>query len=158
MMLGAYAHQEFPFEMIVEHLHLPRQGSRTPLVNILFVMQNVPPTNAELPGLTITQVDTDTASAKFDLALFVTEEPEGLSCSVSYSTDLFKEATIERIMNHYKALLRDIVAHPEAPIDSLEIYTEEERQRTIQKGKSLKRHLGKLKDFKEDLIDLSSEV
>ncbi|GHO70203.1 hypothetical protein KSC_090950 [Ktedonobacter sp. SOSP1-52] len=156
VIINAYTHQDFPFEMIIEHLHLQREGSRTPLINALFVMQNVPLTDAELPDLTITSIDSDTTSAKFDMALFVTEEPAGLGCSVAYSTDLFKEATIERIMNHYAALLQAIVTHPETPIDHLEIYSkEEEQQRTVQKKKSLQRHLSKLKDFKEDMIDLS---
>ncbi|GCF08361.1 amino acid adenylation domain-containing protein [Dictyobacter arantiisoli] len=156
--LNAYMHQELPFEMIIEHLHIPREGNRTPLVNVLFVMQNIPLTSAELPGLAIHPIDNDTASVKFDLALFVTEEPSGLSCSVNYSPELFKDVTIKRMMSHYKTLLHDIVAHPESPIDHLEIYTEEEgQQRTIQKGKSLKRQLSKLKEFKKDLIDLSAE-
>jgi non-ribosomal peptide synthetase component F len=154
--LGAYMHQDFPFEMVIEHLFLDREDHRTPLVNILMVMQNVPLSNAALSDLTITPVSTSTTSAKFDLALFVTEDQAGLDCSVNYSTDLFKEATVEQFMYCYITLIRNIVARPEAAIENLEITTQEEKQlQTAHKEKHLRRQLDKLKDHKKKLANLS---
>ncbi len=156
IVLGAYMHQELPFDMVVENMHLEREGNRTPLVNVLFVMQNTPSVRAELPHLLVSTVDYNTTSTKFELALFVTEEVSGLDCAVDYSTDLFERATIERMMSHYTALLHDIVVHPTSPVDQLNMYTNEQKQlNNKQRENRLKIHLNKLKDFKENLVDLS---
>jgi acyl-CoA synthetase (AMP-forming)/AMP-acid ligase II/NAD(P)-dependent dehydrogenase (short-subunit alcohol dehydrogenase family) len=128
MVLGAYAHQEVPFEMIVEHLRLKRQGQGTPLVNVLFVMQNLPETQANFPEVIMRPVDRGSIHAKFDLALFLSESSDGLSGSVNYSTDLFREETIARMMSNYEALLRDILAHSESPVGSLEIESAGEKE------------------------------
>ncbi|GHO80002.1 hypothetical protein KSD_77730 [Ktedonobacter sp. SOSP1-85] len=154
--LGAYTHQELPFEIVVEHLHLERVGNRTPLVNTLFVMQNVPAIEVELPDLHENSINSGTTFAKFDLALFVTEVPgAGLACGLNYSTDMYEEETIARIMSHYNELLRNIVAHPDSVIDTLDYYTQEEKQlRATQQKKRLSQHLSKLKGFK-DGTDLS---
>jgi hypothetical protein len=154
--IEAYMYQELPFDVLIENMHQAREGNRTPLVNVLFVMQNVPSVRVELPGLVVSPVDLDATSAKFELALFVTEEVAGLECSVDYNTDLFERATVESMMNAYAALLSGILAHPASPIDQLEISTEEQKQLHNEKRKkSLKQHLNKLKDFKGDLVDLS---
>ena len=156
MILGTYVHQELPFEMIIEHLRLEREGNRTPLINVLFVMQNIPTGDAELPDLSMETIDTTGTSAKFDLALFIAESPTGLECAANYSTDLFKEASINRLMTHYQTLLHEIVTHPETPIDYLEISTSEEKLRQdIQIKKRMQSRLSKLKDFKEDWTALS---
>jgi NAD(P)-dependent dehydrogenase (short-subunit alcohol dehydrogenase family)/acyl carrier protein len=129
MILGAYAHQELPFEVIIEHLRLERIGNRTPLVNVLFVMQNVPQAEVELSDTVIRPVEQKAVQAKFDLALFISEDTSGVSGSISYSTDLFKKETIAKMMGNYKALLQDIMAHPEASVDTLEIQSAAEKEK-----------------------------
>ncbi|GHO70194.1 hypothetical protein KSC_090860 [Ktedonobacter sp. SOSP1-52] len=156
MVLAAYAHQELPFEMIVEHLRLPREGNRTPLVNALFVMQNVPLTEAELPGVVARPVDREISSAKFDLAFFVSEGNDSLHCAVNYSTDLFKEATIAKMLRNYEVLLKDILDHPDTPVDSLEIQSateKDEGEKSRQQGIIARK--GKLKKIDRTGIELN---
>jgi acyl-CoA synthetase (AMP-forming)/AMP-acid ligase II/NAD(P)-dependent dehydrogenase (short-subunit alcohol dehydrogenase family) len=128
MVLGAYAHQELPFEMLVEHLRLPRAGHRTPLINVLFVMQNVPLADADLSDIQVHETHQEQIHAKFDLALFVSENSNGLHCSAVYSTDLFKETTIAKLLHSYEILLHDIITHPDTPIDGLEMRSEKEKE------------------------------
>ncbi|GHO80001.1 hypothetical protein KSD_77720 [Ktedonobacter sp. SOSP1-85] len=155
MVLGAYMHQELPFEMVVEHLRLERVGNRTPLINVLFVMQNVPASDAELPDLHVESVDREQTLAKFDLALFLLENAEGLSCSVQYSTDLYDKATIAQVMSRYTALLDDIVAHPEWPVDSLEIRSTGERgEEERMKQQNTRARQGRLKRVERTGIEL----
>jgi amino acid adenylation domain-containing protein len=141
MVLGAYAHQELPFEMLVEHLRLPRAGHRTPLINVLFVMQNVPLADADLSDIQVQLVDQEQIHAKFDLALFMAEDSEGLYGSVTYSTDLFKHETIATLMQRYEALLASIVSQPHAKVDSLDISTAEERVQKTKQQTTLRQSL-----------------
>ncbi|GHO79999.1 hypothetical protein KSD_77700 [Ktedonobacter sp. SOSP1-85] len=141
MVLGAYMHQELPFETVVEHLRLERVGSRTPLVNVLFVMQNVPTTEVELPGLVLEGVDREKNTAKFDLALFVTEDENRLYVSINYSTDLFREESIVAFAERYQALLRSIVAQPNTKIISLEMATEDEKERKTKEQQAMRQQL-----------------
>jgi len=157
MVLAAYMHQELPFEMVVEHLRLEREeGQRTPLINVLFVMQNVPTVEGELPGVTVRSLNRGTGTTRFDLALFLFENLDGLRCSINYSTDLFEEATIAKMLSYYEAILRAIVAHPDAPIDSLEIQPsveQEEMERSEQRGRVARKD--KLKKVDRTGIELT---
>ncbi|HET8840310.1 MAG TPA: amino acid adenylation domain-containing protein, partial [Ktedonobacteraceae bacterium] len=96
--LNAYAHQDVPFDLLVEKLHLERRKAMTPLVSVLFVLQNTPQARAEdleLPGLTATTFDAPVnLGAKFDLALFLSEGTRGLHGTINYSAELFDESTI----------------------------------------------------------------
>jgi amino acid adenylation domain-containing protein len=141
MVLGAYAHQEVPFEMIVEHLRLKRQGQGTPLVNVLFVMQNLPETQANFPEVVIRPVDRGSIHAKFDLALFIAEDAEGVSGSVNYSADLFKHETIAILIQRYKALLHSIMEKPDTRIASLEIATNAEMTQKSGQQAALRQNL-----------------
>ncbi|WP_172632002.1 amino acid adenylation domain-containing protein [Dictyobacter arantiisoli] len=141
MVLGAYAHQELPFETIVEHLRLPRTGNHTPLVNVLFVLQNVPHSESELADIVVRPVEQEAVHSKFDLALFVTEDSQGLYCTANYSTDLFKRETIEMIMQRYHTLLHSIVNQPHAKIASLEIATENEKAQKARQQTTLRQNL-----------------
>ncbi len=155
MILGAYAHQDLPFEVIIEHLRLERRDSRTPLVNVLFVMQNVPQAEAELADIVVRPIEQQLVQAKFDLALFISEDAAGLSGSISYSSDLFKETTIAKMMSNYKVLLQDIVAHPEAPVDTLEIQSTAEKEEEEQsKQQNILARKSKLKKIERVGVDL----
>ncbi|MFQ5610897.1 MAG: amino acid adenylation domain-containing protein [Anaerolineae bacterium] len=129
--LGAYAHQDLPFEKLVEALQPERDLSRNPLFQVMFVYQNVPMQQPELSGLSVTPVEVDHGTAKFDLTLTIFEEAAGLKASFEYNTDLFDADTITRLAGHFQTLLAGIVADPDAPISRLPILTEAERGRLL---------------------------
>ncbi|HET8842302.1 MAG TPA: condensation domain-containing protein, partial [Ktedonobacteraceae bacterium] len=134
VVLEAYTHQDIPFDSLVEQLHLERSSGLTPLVNILFVMQNVP--EAELTAtsseLTISPLgDTTAQQAKFDAAFFLIEGAKGLKGRVHYNADLFEENTIALLVKRYEALLQSILAHPDHPIQTLELATERDKKDAV---------------------------
>jgi non-ribosomal peptide synthetase component F len=128
--LGAYAHQDLPFEKLVEVLNPDRAISNTPLFQAQFVLQNAPTQKLRLPGLELSSLDGFNASptAKLDLLLTITEGKQGMGCVMEYSTELFDSNTIARMLRHFKKLLGSIVVQPDARIDTLEYLTEDERQ------------------------------
>ena len=117
--LGAYAHQDVPFEQLVEVLKPERHTSHSPLFQVMLVLQNMPVNNLELPGLTLQLLPSDSVTAKFDLTLDVAETDRQLVASFEYNTDLFNPATIERMAGHFTRLLDEIVANPNAPVQDL---------------------------------------
>ncbi|KJH70638.1 non-ribosomal peptide synthetase [Aliterella atlantica] len=144
--LGAYAHQDLPFEKLVEELQ-PRRLSHTPLFQVLFVMDNVPTANLELPGLTLLPLETNHETAKFDLALFVTEIDREIAATFCYKADLFDAATIARMAEHFQAILHSIVAHPDIRINNLDMFTNAEKEQknmveTKQEASKLKKFIG----------------
>ena len=130
--LGAYAHQELPFERLVEALQPERDGSQAPLFNVMFVLQNVPRSERRLRGLTMRHIELDKGTAKFDLGLSMAEGVDGLRGVFTYKTDLFDPATIERLTSCYRVLLESIVADPGRRISALPILTEVERHRVVE--------------------------
>jgi len=124
--LGAYAHQDLPFEMLVNALQPERDLSHTPLFQVMFILQNAPMEALELPGLTLSQLEVGTGVATFDLTLAIGEGPDGLSGALEYNTDLFDAATIQRMVGHFQTLLEGIVADPDQPISTLPLLTETE--------------------------------
>lgn len=123
---GAYAHQDMPFETLVEALQPNRDLSHTPLFQVMFVFQNTPPQTLEMSGLTFSPLETESGSAKFDLSLVLAEEKDGLLVSFEYNTDLFDESTILRLVDHFEVLLQSVVADPEQKISALPLLTEPE--------------------------------
>ena len=129
--LGAYAHQDLPFEKLVEELHPERNLSHHPLFQVAFSLQNTPIEALELPGLTLSQLDFDTPSAKFDLEFHMWQSPDGLRGQVIYSTDLFDDTTITRMLGHFQTLLESIVANPEQRLCDLPLLTESDRHQLL---------------------------
>jgi non-ribosomal peptide synthetase component F len=125
--LGAYAHQAMPFDKLVEELQPERSLSHNPLVQVLFVMQNLPRQKREITGLTLEPFELPTTRSKFDLAVFVVDGGDDLTCYWLYSTDLFDRTTIQRIARHFETLLTNAVAQPDARLSALEMLSEEER-------------------------------
>ncbi len=121
--LEAYAHQEMPFERLVEEVRPVRDLSRQPIFQTLVVLQNMPQERLELPGLTLRRVTEQRATAKFDLSLYLQETEHGLAGTLEYATDLFEQDTIERLKDHYRLLLEGVVADPEQPISLLPMLT-----------------------------------
>src|ERR1044072_6359471 len=105
--LGAYTHQDVPFEMLVEVLQPERSLSYTPLFQVLFALQNAPQEKLELSGLTLDLLDIDSGTAHFDLALLLEETEDGLEGVCEYSTDLFDEETIVRLVGKIGAEFAD---------------------------------------------------
>ncbi|MDF5731830.1 MAG: amino acid adenylation domain-containing protein, partial [Rhizonema sp. PD38] len=131
--LSAYAHQDFPFEKLVEELQPERSLSYHPLFQVMFVLHNLPAQTVELPGLIITQMDVNTVTSKFDLSLSLTHTEQGLHGTWEYSTDLFDAATIERMSRHFQALLAGLVANPRQRICELPLLADAERQQILVK-------------------------
>jgi amino acid adenylation domain-containing protein len=124
--LGAYAHQDMPFERLVQELSPERDLSRSPLFQVMFTLQNAPRGALGLGELRLRGVSTEGVSARFDLSLSVSEGSSGLGCSFVYNVDLFDAATIDRLAEHFLLLLRGVVATPSEPIARLAILTPEE--------------------------------
>jgi amino acid adenylation domain-containing protein len=129
--LGAYAHQDVPFEQLVETLKPERNLSHTPLFQVMFVLQNTPEENLALSGLSLSPLELDNVTAKFDLTLSMEETAQGMSSSLEYNTDLFNADTITRMVDHFETLLQGIVAAPTQPIAELPLLTEIEKHQIL---------------------------
>ena len=129
--LGAYAHQDVPFEMLVEKLQPARSLSHTPLFQAALALQNVPAPALEVPGLRVTPLDVEGGTAKFDLLLTVHDTEEGLKCRLQYNTDLFDDSTVERMGGHLRNLLVGAVAEPGRRLSELPLLSEEERTQLL---------------------------
>ena len=153
--LGAYAHQDMPFDKLVEELQPERNLSHNPLVQVLFVMQNLPRRRRELTGLTLSSFEMPITRSKFDLAVFMVEDDTGLTGNWLYSTDLFERATILRMASHFETLLRSAVADPDARLSALEVLSEEEkRQRGAEKKQRKQSQLKKLMNVEPKAVSL----
>ncbi|MBG1243115.1 amino acid adenylation domain-containing protein [Nostoc sp. NZL] len=129
--LGAYSHQELPFEMLVEALQPERDLSHPPLFQVMFVLQNTPMSGVELAGLTISSLPPQSTIAKFDLTLSMHNSSAGLVGIWEYNTDLFDASTIERMSGHFVTLLSGIVANPEERISQLPLLSQTEQQQLL---------------------------
>ena len=129
--LGAYAHQDLPFEKLVEELQPVRDLSRQPIFQVLLALQNVPQERLELSGLQLSRIGGEHVTAKLDLSLYLHETEQGLRGLVEYATDLFDASTIERLAGHFKTLLEGIVANPDARLSDLPLLGEAERHRLV---------------------------
>ncbi|HEX5883538.1 MAG TPA: amino acid adenylation domain-containing protein, partial [Pyrinomonadaceae bacterium] len=126
--LEAYAHQEVPFERLVEELAPQRELSHGPLFQVLFALQNAPLPQIDLPGLRMRVEDATRGTTKFDLALEITEDGNELECVWQYDADVFDAATIKRMAAHYQTLLGGIVVNPEYEIHKLPLMSDDEER------------------------------
>ena len=129
--LGAYGHQDLPFEKLVEEIKPERSLSHSPLFQVMFVLQNAPSIALELDGLSVGSVRLAGEATKFDLTLSISQVTEGLGASLRYNIDLFDSATIERMVDHFQVLLESIVADPEQTISDLPILTDAEKHQLL---------------------------
>ncbi|HET8841977.1 MAG TPA: amino acid adenylation domain-containing protein, partial [Ktedonobacteraceae bacterium] len=129
--LGAYMHQDVPFEQVVEAVQPQRDLSRTPLFQVMFSTQPALLTVESPDGLVASAINADSTISKFDLTLNVMEDTKGLYCEIEYNTDLFETTTIQRLLDHWQRLLEDILSEPEQHIAELEFLSEEERQKLL---------------------------
>jgi len=126
--LEAYAHQDLPFEMLVDTLKPTRSMSHSPLFQVMFVLQNNETAELALPGLAVGFLETEYPVAKFDLTLSIAEQGGQFHCSWEYATDLFEAETVERMAAHFEALLDALTSNPQQAIGSVPMLTEGEIQ------------------------------
>ena len=126
--LGAYAHQELPFEKLVDELQVERSLSHTPLFQVVFALQNAGQDVLELPGLSLSAAGETSDVAKFDLMLSLSESDEAISGALQYNTDLFDATTIKRMLMHFQTLLESIITNPNQTVASLPMLADSERQ------------------------------
>ncbi|HEX5884420.1 MAG TPA: amino acid adenylation domain-containing protein [Pyrinomonadaceae bacterium] len=124
--LNAYAHQDMPFEKLVEELQPERSLSYMPLFQLMFMVQNSPPGNSILPNLNPSEADIGITTTKYDLSLSITDVDNHLYAFVVYNSDLFDASTIQRLLKHYQILLESIVANPQQHIEELPVLMDEE--------------------------------
>ena len=128
--LGAFAHQDLPFDRVVDALKLPRDLSRSPLFQVMLILQNTPPATHRPAGLTMSQVDVTLDAAKYDVTLSLVMGEHGMTGHLEYNTDLFDRSYVELLGEHFVALLDDAVQNPDAPVASLRLLTPAE-ERTL---------------------------
>ncbi|HYP40297.1 MAG TPA: amino acid adenylation domain-containing protein [Chloroflexia bacterium] len=133
--LGAYSHQDVPFEKLVAELQPQRDLSHNPLFQVMFDFQqdNIRPIRANdgSRSLTLKPVPVESGVAKFDLTLYITESEQELLASFEYNTDLFDAATIARMSGHFEVLLEGIVANPGKRISDLPLLTQAEQEQIV---------------------------
>ncbi|WP_392481072.1 condensation domain-containing protein [Nostoc sp. C110] len=125
MTLEAYAHQDLPFDKLVDVLNPKRELNRTPLFQVKLVLENTQTPSLELPGLTITSLKVENKTVQFDLLLELNETDQGLFGVWEYNTDLFDRDSIVRLSNNFATLLNKIATHPESKLSELKIVLNE---------------------------------
>ncbi len=131
MTLGAYAHQNLPFEYLVNALQPQRDLSYTPLFQVNFVLNNEPVSVIELSGLAWSSLENNTRPAPYDLTLYMRETPQGMIGTMEYNTDLFEADTINRMVSHLQQLLSGIVGNPQHRLWELPLLTEAEQHQLL---------------------------
>ncbi|HEX7313096.1 MAG TPA: condensation domain-containing protein, partial [Pyrinomonadaceae bacterium] len=127
--LGAHAHQDVPFEKLVEELAPERDLSRSPLFQVMFVLQNASAEGrVSLPGLDLALLDTDGGTSRFDLTLSMADTAGGLTGTLEYNTDLFDGETITRLLSHFISLLSAATADPSRKVIDLPLLAPDERE------------------------------
>ncbi|MCP4663549.1 MAG: amino acid adenylation domain-containing protein, partial [bacterium] len=129
--LGAYAHQDLPFEILVEHLHPDRDLSRNPIAQVLFALQNAPAPDLELPGLTLGSPALEMDSTRFDLEVHVQPQPQGLAMFFSFDRDLFDGTTVTRLAQQYGRLLEALAENPARRLHELPFLGRGERHHIV---------------------------
>ncbi|MTJ48119.1 non-ribosomal peptide synthetase [Dolichospermum sp. UHCC 0259] len=130
--LEAYAHQDLPFEKIVEKLQPERNFSHTALFQVMFQLQNTPNKTLEIPNLTWESLEFHNHTVKFDLCLSMVETEQGLIGNLQYNTDLFDVSTIKRMQGHFQTLLESIITNPEQIIEELALLTKTEQKQFLE--------------------------
>ncbi len=129
--LRAYAHQELPFDLIVDALKTPRDPSRPPLTSVMFLLDETPDIVPALPGLRTEAVDLEFGTAKYDLLVSVHDTGSGVRAMVQHATALFDARTVRAFLDRFLTLLEAAVDAPDTPLSRLPVLTESERRRVL---------------------------
>ncbi|MCF5424599.1 amino acid adenylation domain-containing protein, partial [Pseudomonas syringae] len=135
-LLDVHAHQDVPFDRVVEAVNPPRDTAYSPLFQVMMVLQNTPGNAAQMPGLSMTPYGTGSATAKFDLAFEWVERDGVMSLLVEYNTDLFDQTSIERLSGHYRQLLEQVALNPKQPVGALTLISDAERAQILHEWNS----------------------
>jgi amino acid adenylation domain-containing protein len=130
--LDAYTYDNLPFEKLIDALQLERDLSYSPIFQVMFALHNVSSSTLKLSGLSVSQLETNSGTAKFDLSLTIATGDE-LVGVLEYNTDLFNRETMVRMAEHFQILLKGAITHPDLPLDDLPVLTAEERQQLLVK-------------------------
>jgi acyl carrier protein len=144
--LDAYAHQDMPFEKLVEELQPERRLSHTPLFQIMFLLQNAPVGTLNLPGLKLSAVGSGAEMAKYDIELVMQESPQGIGATLVYNSDLFEAATIQRLLKLLETGFQTIAEQPDIQLSSLVgiLSSQEQSDRLAEKRKREESNFAKL--------------
>ncbi|MEU8515504.1 amino acid adenylation domain-containing protein, partial [Kitasatospora sp. NPDC048722] len=126
--LAAYAHQDVPFERLVEAINPERSMARHPLFQVSFQLQNIPSDRLVLPGVVVETQPIRLDTAKFDLSFTLAESEEGLAGSVEYAVDLFDRATAQALGARLVTVLETVAADPSIRVDDIDVLTQDERR------------------------------
>ncbi|WP_377863492.1 amino acid adenylation domain-containing protein [Bacillus sp. R86525] len=129
--LGAYAHQEVPFEMLVDQLKPERNLSYTPIVQTLCILQSASDT-LQLPGLKVSRVEVDYDTAKFDLTFAFEKDADGMQCHIEFNNEIFTENTIVKLTKSFQNILKSSVATPNKRISELQIISKRDRKKVVE--------------------------
>jgi amino acid adenylation domain-containing protein len=129
--LEALANQELPFEKLVEELQPERSASYSPLIQVMFALQDELSDNLKLPGMDISQFLLDPGTAKFDLTFTIVKSGATLSCCAEYNTDLFNASTVRRMLGHYEKIIESIASNPDQCLSDIPLLTDEEREQLL---------------------------
>ncbi|HEX8188279.1 MAG TPA: condensation domain-containing protein, partial [Pyrinomonadaceae bacterium] len=154
--LGAFEHQDVPFEKLVEELRPERDPSHQPLFQAMLVLQNTPQEGVGFGDLRLSRLALESNVAKFDLTLGLEEGGDGLIGAFEYNTELFEAATVADLARHFERLLRAAVASPERPLSTLEMLDDEERRRLLSEWNDTARGL-QLSRCVHELVEAQAE-
>ena len=129
--LGAMDNQDLPFEQLVDHLRPERTANQNPLFQVMFILENTPPSDMQLGDIRLRPLEIKGKTAKFDLTLNLVPEEGGLQGRLNYNCELFEPATMERMIGHYQELLEGIAGQPDQAIAELSMLTEAEREQVL---------------------------
>src|SRR6185312_5566695 len=129
--LDAYAHQDVPFEKLVEELHPKRDPGRTPFFQTMFVFQNAPQSAIELPGLELSEIEIGLAATKVDVKITATKTKGMIRGNMEYRADLFRESSMRTLLERWERLLAEIVLYPHKKVRDLSMITESDEQRIL---------------------------
>ncbi|MCS6287704.1 MAG: amino acid adenylation domain-containing protein [Nitrospira sp.] len=157
--LGGYAHQDVPFEKIVESLKLARDPGRNPLVQVLFVLQNVPPPSLQLTGVSVEALEFEHEVSRFDMGLFMEEAEDGCSGLWKFSRDLFECETVAGWTQRFLLLLKEIGQSPELRIDRLDLEGMDAKEaRSMEIKQRNEQRLQRFKNIKPKAVTLSQRT
>ncbi|MCX6578639.1 MAG: amino acid adenylation domain-containing protein [Candidatus Aminicenantes bacterium] len=129
--INAFANQDYQYEDLVEKVMRRRDTGRNPLFDTMFILQNMDIPTMEIPGLKLGPCPYESNTAKFDLTLICTEIDEHISCTLEYSTRLFKKETIRRFINYYRNIIAAVLENPHIRIAEIDMLPEEEKRRLL---------------------------
>ena len=137
--VGALAHQEFPFDRVVQELNPERDSSRTPIFQTLFAFQTAPLGSLACPGMSITPLSISMGTSKFDISLILEPIESGLHATLEYSTDLFERSTIERMANGFRSLVQSVLDEPHRRLSEIPILSNAERETILRTWNATRR-------------------